>query len=259
MIRRAGVMLAATAVLLCYGAPVRAQTQGATGFVASGTIVVQAAFSGTPVTLGGPIAVERRNALYRFQLQSLQLPGMDATISAALGSVLNQGGATVVYDGATGTLRAWASGNGTYYLAEKPAAARPAREPTTAAPSDPLAFLGALTHASRGLQSASVGIDLTGHGMVNGHPASMMNVDVRRTPVGGSAEEVRGAFAFADDLDGIPLQAALQGISGSLAGYAAKLDLTSVAATVPDSADFTPPSGYRRVQSLTEILRPSGF
>ncbi len=257
----------AALALVLLAAPASAQTSTANvapsvgGFTANGTIVLRGAVQGSPITLGGPIVVERRDALYRFDLQSLQLPGLDATLAAALGSVLNQGGATVVYDGATGSTRAWANGSRTYYLDEKTPVRGVPRAPATAtaAPSDPLAMLGALTRAGRDLQTASFAVDLTGHGQVNGHPATSMNVAIRRKLATGREDAARGSFAFADDLEGTPLQASVEGTGGALAGYAMKIDLTTVTAAVPAAADFTAPTGYRRVNSLGEILRPPGL
>jgi hypothetical protein len=253
--------LAVLATALGLLAPLRAvaQTLAPTGFTGHGTIVLRATFGGTPLSIGGPVVVERRDALYRFDLQSVQLPGVDPALSAALGAVLNAGETVVVYDGHDGSTRAWSTGNRSYYREEKPQPQRALREPAVAAPSDPLAFLGALTRASRDLQDASISIAFVGHSQAAVGPVSTFDVDLKRTPIGKPSDEVRGTLAFAENLDGIPTSFALQGVSGQFAGYAVKIDLPQIALAVPGNGDFTIPAGYRRVGSLPEILRPPGI
>ncbi len=257
MRRRAAVVATALGFLAPF--PVLAQALPPTGFTAHGTIVLRATFGGTPITIGGPVVVERRDALYRFDLQSVQLPGVDPTLGAALGAVLNAGETVVIYDGRDGSTRAWSTGNRNYYREDKPHPQRAPREPAAAAPSDPLAFLGALTRASRDLQDAAISIAFVGHSQAAVGPVSTFNVDLKRTPIGKPSDEVRGTLAFAENDDGIPTTLALQGVSGQFAGYAVKIDLPQIALDVPGSGDFVIPAGYRRVGSLPEILRPPGI
>ncbi len=256
---RCRAAVVATALGLLAPLSARAQALPPTGFTAHGTVSLRATFGGAPITIGGPVVVERRDALYRFDLQSIQLPGLDPTLGAALGAVLNAGETVVVYDGRNGSTRAWSTGNRTYYREEKPEPQHPPREPAAAAPSDPLAFLGALTRGSRDLQDAAVSIAFVGHSQAASGPVSTFDVDLKRTPIGKPSDEVRGTLAFAENLDGIPTSIALQGVSGQFAGYAVKIDLPQTVLDVPGSGDFAIPAGYRRVGSLAEILRPPGI
>ncbi|MFN2459434.1 MAG: hypothetical protein ABR591_01880 [Candidatus Velthaea sp.] len=252
---------AALAMVLALGpSGARAQLAG-NGFHAGGSIVVQANVSGSPLTIGGNVALYHRGNLYRLDLLSLAFPGTNSGLSAAAGALLAPGGATVIYDGASGAITAYSNANRTYY-AEAPKAAPAASRPTpsAAAPpaTDPLETLAGIARQLRNVQRAS--IQLTGHGTANGHPVSNIDVLVRRQLPGKPLEDYHATLALADDLDGFPVQLLLSSTppSPNSFGGSLRLDLTNVAREQPADAIFAIPAGFARVNSIADVLRPPG-
>ncbi len=228
----------------------------AQGERASGTIVLQTQIQGADVTLGGNIALYRRGPLYRLDLLSLGIPGSDATTSAMLGALLGPSGATIIYDGATGSISAYANGNRTYYTESRTPAGAAAVPPSAAnAPrmnGDPLAILAAIAKATANMQQAS--IVLTGHAAVNGHPTSDLDVQLERHLPGKSAEHYHAQFALADDLDGFPVKITAES-TGSMSGKF-QVNLTTIEAASPGDEIFVIPDGYTRVTNIGDVLRP---
>jgi len=227
----------------------------ADGERASGTIVLTTAISGTPLTLGADVVLYRRGPLYRLDLVSLKIPGADATTAAMISALLAPGGATVIYDGATGTLSAYSNANHSYYTQAHDTSTATALPPAaTNAPrtgGDPLALLGNIAKASRDLQRAAIVV--TGAGSVNGRPTTNIEVTLERR---ASTDRFHAIVALANDLDGFPLDidAESHGWSGFTGHF--KLDLPSVEAATPSDDTFAIPAGYKRVGDLGEVLRP---
>jgi hypothetical protein len=98
-------------------------------------------------------------------------------------------------------------------------------------------------------------IQLTGHSPVNGHPATNLDLQMKRQLPGKPFENYHAQLALADDLGEFPLQIVLQSIPAttSAIGGTAKLDLTSIQAD-NDDAMFRTPDGYTRVSSLGAVL-----
>ncbi len=240
-------------------APATGSASGpATGFHSTGTLVVQATVSGSPFNVGGNIALYRRGSMYRLDLLSLGFPGTDSTTSAVAGALLAPGGATIIYNGATGALTAYSNGNRDYYEdTPKAATPGPATAPLPASPgaADPLAALAGIVRQLHDVQRAS--IELTGHSTTNGHATDDLDVLVRRQRPGKALEDYHAQLALADDLDGFPVRilfsstpATPQDFGGSL-----RLDLTAIALETPDDAVFAVPAGYARVASLGQVLQ----
>jgi hypothetical protein len=228
------------------------------GIRSSGSIVVSASIAGTPLNIGGNVAVYHRGEQYRLDLLSLGFPGVDRNVSALAGSLIVPGGATFLYDGATGVMTAYSTANRTYYVQGGRSAPAPngpnASAAPPAAPGDPLAILANITRQLHDVRSAS--IQLLGHTVVNGHPASDLDVLLHRETPGGSLESDHARIELADDLDGFPLQIAFSttNASPSAFGGSFKLDLTTIQRDVPAEDVFAVPPGYRRVDSLAGIL-----
>jgi hypothetical protein len=251
----AAVLLAALAAAPCAGSA----DALATGFHSTGTLVVQATVSGSPLNVGGNIALYRRGSMYRLDLLSLAFPGSAAMTSAAAGALLAPGGATLIYNGATGVMTAYSNGNHDYYENSPTAATpRPTAAPATAPPvgaADPLAALAGVVRQLHDVERAS--IMLTGHSTTNGHATDDLDVLVRRQRPGKALEDYHAQLALADDLDGFPVRILLsstpptpQDFGGSL-----RLDLTAIARETPDEALFAVPAGYTRVASIGEVLQ----
>ena len=252
----AAVLLASLTAAPCAGSA----DALATGFHSTGTLVVQATVSGSPLNVGGNIALYRRGSMYRLDLLSLAFPGTGAMTSAAAGALLAPGGATLIYNGVTGVMTAYSNGNHDYYENTPTAAAtpRPAATPGAAplvGAADPLAALAGVVRQLHDVERAS--IMLTGHSTTNGHATDDLDVLVRRRRPGKALEDYHAQLALADDLDGFPVRILFsstpptpQDFGGSL-----RLDLTAIARETPDEALFAVPAGYARVTSIGEVLQ----
>ena len=228
------------------------------GIRSSGTIVVQANLSGQPLTIGGNVAVYRRASMYRVDLLSLGIPGAGSAGNAVAGELLGIGNATFIYDGATGTTTAYSNSNHTYFTqTPSPNVNASSAAPTTvSAPSgDPLEALASLTRQLHDVQHAAV--LFTGHSTVNGHPASDVDVQLKRQLPGKPLEDYHAQLALADDLDGFPIRVLFSSVPATPSAFGGnfRLDLTTVQRDTPADAVFAIPSGYTRVNTLGEILR----
>jgi len=252
------------AAALLAAAPASLAAAPVPGLRGTGTLVAQISVQGQPITVGGNVALEHEGALYRLDLLSLGIPGTSGDMSALATTLIGPGGVSVVYDTATGTTTAWSAANRAYYI--RVAARSGTRPPgalggdataasaAAAAAGDPLASLANIAAALRDVQSAS--IVFAGHAPVNGHPATNLDVQMRRQLPGRPLEAYHAQIALADDLGGFPVQVTLQSTPAtpSALGGTVKLDLSSVRADVPADGDFQVPAGFRRVDSLGGVL-----
>lgn len=227
------------------------------GLKATGTLVVQTTLQGSPINVGGNVAFYRKGNLFRLDLLSLGIPGTSGDLSALATALIGPGGMSAVYDTTTGSLTAWSNAHRTYYTAtpERRAAATPAATQSSAASAgDPFAVLANVAGALRDVQSAT--IQLVSHAPVNGHPATNLDLQMRRQLPGKPLENYHAQLALADDLGEFPLQIAFQSTpaNASAIGGTAKLDLTSVQADNPDDATFRVPAGYTRVSSIGAVF-----
>jgi hypothetical protein len=248
---------AATAALLLVSAPLLGAGPAIPGLRASGTIVVLADIQGQPLNIGGNVALYHKGSLYRLDVLSLGFPGASGDLSALAATLIGPGGVSMLYDGASGGLTAWSNANRTYYSAETPRlTAAPAGTPSApAAAGDPLAMLATVSGALRDVQSAT--IQMVGHSTVNGHPATNLDIQMKRQLPGKSPEDYHAQLALADDLNDFPVQITLRSVPASSGAFGGtmKLDLTSVQPDNPEDSLFAVPQGYTRVSSLAGVLR----
>lgn len=256
-------LAASAALLLASSALIGAAPPAAIpGLRSSGTLVVQTNLQGSPINVGGRVALYHKGAMYRLDVLSLGFPGTSGDLSTLAASLIGPGGVSMLYDGATGTLSAWSTTNKTYYTET------PQRSPAPAAPAaalnaptgsgDPLAALAGIASALRNVQSAT--IQLVGHPTVNGHPTTSLDVQMRRQLPGKPLENYHAQIALADDLGDFPVQITLQSVPAtpSSFGGTAKLDLTDVQRDDPADSLFIVPTGYTRVSSLAGVLHMPG-
>jgi hypothetical protein len=228
------------------------------GLRSSGTIVVQAEFGGQPINVGGKVALYHKGTLYRLDVLSLGFPGLSGDLNALASSMIAPGGVSVVYDGATGTMTAWSSANRTYF-SQTPSHGGttpiPAPQQPPANGGDPLAALANLATALHDVQSAT--IQLVGHSTVNGHPATDLDITMKRQLPGKPFEEYHARLMLADDLGYFPLQVSLKSTPATKTslGGVMRLDFTTVQLDTPDDAVFLTPAGYTRVQSIGAVLQ----
>lgn len=224
----------------------------------TGTLVVQANVQGSPVNIGGNVALYHDGARYRLDVLSLGFPGTDPNLGALAATLIGPGGVSVVYDGATGAMTAWSNANRTYYVMSPPrTAGAPAASAATnaaAGSGDPLAALTTLASALKNVQTASV--QMTGHSTVNGHPATNLDLQLKRTLPGKAPEDYHAQLALADDLNDFPIEIALASTPASRDAFGGtmKLDLTNVQVVTPDDSVFAIPAGYTRTTSLSGVL-----
>ena len=225
----------------------------------TGTLVVQANVQGNPVNIGGNVALYHNGARYRLDVLTLGFPGTDQNLSALASTLIGPGGVSVVYDGATGAMTAWSNANRTYYVMSPPrtpgSPSAPAAAATVASGSgDPLSALTTLAAALKNVQSASV--QMTGHSTVNGHPATNLDLQLKRTLPGKPAEDYHAQLALADDLGDFPVQIALASTPSSRDAFGGtmRLDLTNVQTVAPDDSVFAIPAGYTPTTSLSGVL-----
>jgi hypothetical protein len=255
-----GRALAAAAALLLASPPLLGAAS-IPGLRASGTLVVRANVQGAPVNVGGNVALYHKGSLYRLDVLSLGFPGTSGDLSTLAATLIGPGGVSALYDGATGALTAWSNGNRTYYT-ETPArpasASAVAGANTPAASGDPLGALAGVASALRDVQSAT--IQLVGHGTVNGHPATNLDLQMKRQRPGKPLENYHAQLSLADDLSEFPVQITIQSVPATTNAFGgvAKLDLTSIQADTPDDSMFVVPQGYTRVDSIAGVLRRGG-
>lgn len=253
VLRRIGIaaLLAAGLALPVAGAGAAAPT----GFRSTGTLVVQATIGGSPLNVGGNIALFARGTMYRLDLLSLGFPGADPTASSVAGALLAPGGATLLYNGLTGAVSAYSTGNHAYYEdAARSARAAPS-PPPDGVTAGPLATLAGVARQLHDAQRAA--ILLTGHSSVNGHPTDDLDVSLQRHRPGKPPEDYHAQISLATDLDGFPVRIAASSIAPTPQdfGGSLRLDLTVVARDSPDVTIFAIPPGLTRVDSLGAVLQ----
>ena len=234
-------------------------TRADEGLTSSGSIVIQAVFSGQKVNLGSPIALFRAGSAYRLDVTQLVPVGVDPTVSAFLASALPIHSFTFMYDGASGTTSAYSNDNHTYYQESKKAPSAVPTSTIATTGSDPLATIAMYGRMLRDDKTFSATLDLAGHGTTNGHPATNVNLEFKHQKNAGTLQDYRAHLALADDLEGFPVQIALDSVAAKASEFAGavRLDLTNVQRGAPPSGSFAIPGGYTRVTSLQEILHPA--
>jgi hypothetical protein len=254
--------LAVPAALVLAFAPPAAGGAPLPGLRANGTLVVSANVQGQPMTVGGNVALYHKGTAYRLDVLSLGFPGTSGDLSALAATLIGPGGVTVVYDGSNGALTAWSNANKTYYTetpARNNAAAPGSSAGAPAAASDPFTAMSSVAATLRDVQSAT--IQLVGHSPVNGHPATNIDVQMKRQKPGKPLENYHAQLALADDLNEFPLQITFQSVPATPTAFGgtAKLDLTSVQPDTPDDSMFRVPAGYTRVSSLGGVMKMPGM
>jgi hypothetical protein len=229
------------------------------GYTGKGALVVQTSLGETKLTVGGSIAFEERDSLIRIDVLSLGLPGADPTLSAIMGTQLfPPGGFTIVYDRKASTYTIWSNAKRLYYTQTKTSALStptPAPGPSatpggTKGPSGLFSFL----HSLKDDKALIVSFTLTGHGTVNGHPATGITFQFLRTTNAGETSDFHGQLQLADDLDDIPIEIAASVKTKGIPESSFRLDATAIAQTDPPDADFAVPAGYARAASLGDVI-----
>ena len=257
--------LAASAALLFAAPPLLGATSSIPGLRATGTLVVQANVQGSPVNVGGNVALYHKGSLYRLDVLSLGFPGTSGDLSALAATLIGPGGISALYDGATGALTAWSNGNRTYYT-ETPARPRGAAPSAAAAAAsapaasgDPLA---ALARPRDGAARRAERDDPARGAQHRERPSRDEPRPAAQAPAPGQAAgELPRAARARRRSQRVPRadhDADRARRRPNAFGGTAKLDLTSVQADNPDDGLFVVPQGYTRVDSIAGVLRRGG-
>jgi hypothetical protein len=243
--------------------PCETRADETTGYAGKGSLVIQTSLGETKLTVGGNIAFEQRDALIRIDVLSLAIPGADPTVSALLGTQLfPPGGFSIVYDRTASTYTIWSNAKRLYYTQTKTRAdATPAPTPipvpsASASPGATNGLFGVFSFL-RSLKDDKVftiSFTLTGHGTVNGHPATGLTFQYLKTTTAGETTDFHGQLKLADDLNDIPIEIAASVKTKGVPESSFRLDATSIAQTDPPDADFSVPAGYARAASLGDVI-----
>ena len=251
-----GPGLAAVAALaLAFSSPVYG-ADSPSGYVGKGTIVVRGPLPNTttPIDLQGDLAFETRGELLRLDILGVSLPGAGAVGSALATQLFPAGGISGVYDRASSTYTVWSNASRKYYTASTSgatsAAPTPAPQSSPNVSRNPFGFEKSL----RDLTALNVSLSLAGHGPVNGHPATGINFLFTRTTASGDMTDLHGAIEFADDLDGAPVQLSASFKNKYVPQTSLRVDITQLSKQTPSDADFRPPAGFTRTQTLGDVF-----
>jgi len=257
-----GLRIAAAGIFAAsFFLPRATRADDAAGYAGKGALVIQTSLGETKLTVGGSIAFEERDPLVRIDVLSLGIPGTDPTISALVGTQLfPPGGFTIIYDRKASTYTIWSNAKRLYYTPIKTsAAASPTPVPVPSASAAAGATNGLLSVFSflRSLKDDkifTISFTLTGHGPVNGHPATDLTFQYLKTTSAGETTDFHGQLKLADDLDEIPVEIAASVKTKGLPESSFRLDATSIAQATPADADFAVPAGYARAASLGDVI-----
>jgi hypothetical protein len=259
--------LALVALSFSTCAPAASQTAppaGTVGYSAVGTMTVSTAFGGNPVQLAGDVKFEARGALSRVDilsvgLASAGLAGGVAGVAGASMHFLPPGGVTIVFDGANALFTIWVPSKRTYFTV-KPAMpnaqATPVPGPSASPAGDSNPFGVVKTFSN--LQALSMGVDLSGHDVIDGHPTTDFTYHYDATDKSGSQTSIHGTAAFADDFGETPLHVTMDFKGKSAPESTADIALTSLKKGPLPDADFAPPPGYAKVNAVTDLFGGGG-
>ena len=270
MIARGLRLAAASLFTMAALAPGASHADDPSGYVGKGALVVQTSLplpgtgGDTKLTVGGTIAFEERDPLVRIDVLSLGIPGADPTMSALMATQLfPPGGFTVIYDRKLSTYTIWSNAKREYYTPPLTAATAPTPTPTPL----PVPNASATPSASNGVfaifsflkslkddKAFTISLTMTGHGTVNGHPATGLTFQYLKTTKSGETSDFHGQLQLADDLNEIPVEIAASVKTKSIPQSSLRLDATSIAQANPPDADFAVPAGYARANSLGDVI-----
>lgn len=232
-----------------------ARTMGADppGLSAHGTIVAQARVNGTPMNLGGEIALMTRGKQLRVDLIKLGVPGTDPALNALITQFLPQGGISLVFDQGTGAMMIWSDAKRKFYVF-KAANATPAPQPSATQEPTFGSSIVEMMESGKFFKDYAVfseSVVMGARSTVNGHPASNLHVQVKMQKHGGSLTDTSADVALAEDQQYLPLRIA---VTVKPQNYSARIDFTQISAASPDPSVFSTPAGYTQAADPSEIF-----
>jgi hypothetical protein len=247
-------------VVLASPRPQMAAT-GPSGFSAHVALSIQATGPKGQLALRGAAVCERRGGLVRFDLLTLALDGGNGGVSVP--SLTPSGGYAVVYDTASMVYTVWSPSRRVYYTGKgKPPIANPAATPTPEPSPSPGSNVSSFLAKLKDLRQFSVSLSLAADKTpIGGHPTTNFDFKLVRQVTGGDPTNVTGRASFADDLGGIPLLFVLAASDGPGGAQTANLRaaLSDVNQNTPPEPDFKPPAGFKKVDSLLDVITIPGL
>ncbi len=231
-----------------------------TGYVGKGTFTIQSTVGGIALTVSSAFAFEGRGQRARFDVLSLGVPGSDPIATAVATQLLAPGGFSLAFDRQALTYVIWSTAKHTYYTGSFKPNPNPSPNPkpsqtATPAVTNPFGDMFGVLKSLKDDKTLSASIALTGHSSLYGHQVSTLHYAFVQTPlVGNASTDLHGDIAIADDFDGLPLQFTASLMAKGVPPSALQFAVTQIDHTVPPDADFSPPSGYARATSITDVL-----
>ncbi len=235
------------------------------GYLCKGEITVSSAFAGTPVSFGGKIALEVRGSRLRLDIVSIDILGAakigGPSVTAMLATQLfPKGGFTIVVDRTRSAYIVWSNAKHAYASAYLGPNGIPSPVTASSAPPGRAAnefdFFKAFS-ALRPLKTDrtfSMSVALTGHKMLFAHPVSTLHFDIEQTTVSGKSTVVHMDVALADDIDEVPIQLIVRGVTKGLPASTVRIDIPELVRQAPPDGDFDPPAGYARLNSVGDLF-----
>jgi len=241
------LFLIAVAVARADEAPATAPT----GFSAQGNVTAQALLGGMSIKLGADVAVMSRGQQLRVDVSRLNIPGSDATMGALIAQLLPQGAFTVVLDRTAGTTTLWSADKRKYYVMAASKVPAPALITSTGTGS--IMETLQLARSLKDYTIADISVHLSGHSSVNGHPATILQYNVRSQKRGEVLSTMSGDVALADDEQGLPVRAT-SNLRGKNFNGSLRMEVRSLTTSAPDPSAFAVPNGFAQANDPSEIF-----
>lgn len=217
-------------------------------FSAAGSMSLKAAAKGKDATLQLAIRIEHRGFLTRVDLDDIVAVANAGNGKGNVTIPIPRGTLDAIIDQGKRRVTLWSSRRALYYQSQFPLSLP--SSPPFALGTSPLGELRALTT----YRAFTMSLNLVGHQSVNGHMASVFELQLKTERQGGTSSTFVGHWALADDLSGIPLHVDLTIDANEKATVTMQMDVSSISTSEPPQSEFAPPRGYKRTPRLTEIL-----
>lgn len=243
--RVSAILLCASIVSLLTSAAVASPPPPATptplsSFSAGGWVSLRAVAREKVATMQAEIEFAHSGSLTRVDLGNLSVSANNG--SGDVNEPLPAGTISAVVDQTRGLFLVWSSLRPLYYESKS----------TMSAWSLTNVFneMSSLTK----YQVISFSLNLLGHQMVDGHMASVFELDSKVQKQGGKIQNTVGHVAFADDLSGLPIHEDFTIGAGEPSTVAVQADLTRISTSAPPASAFAAPRGYAKTSQLLQVL-----
>lgn len=244
-----GVFLSSALTIAAAPAPRPAPSQTATpnpltSFSAAGWLSLKAVSREKIASLRAVIRVSHEHLLTR-----IDLGNVNATANDGKGEVAQpfpSGTLTIVIDQGKRIFTLWSSRRPLYYES----ALTPSMSVSISNATNVVSEMSAFTK----FQLLSFSLNLIGHQPIDGHAASVFEIDSKVQKQGGKIQNTIGHVALADDLSGLPIHADVTIGAGEPSTVTMQMDLTAISTGAPALSQFMVPKAYKRTKRMLQIL-----